>query len=121
MKFSYVMLPTYPLKESLATIKKADELGFYAVYAADETWYKDLWLLFAAAAADTTRIRMGPSVSGVVLREPTLIAQAAATLDELTGGRAEVVLSSGNFGLLSQYGIDWRNTKPLSRVKEGVG
>jgi 5,10-methylenetetrahydromethanopterin reductase len=63
---------------------------------------------------------MGPSVSGVVLREPTLIAQAAATLDELTDGRAEVVLSSGNFGLLAQYGIDWTKTKPLSRVKEGV-
>lgn len=120
MKFSYVMLPDYPLSESLASIKKADELGFHAVYAADETWHKDLWLLFAAAAADTTQIRMGPSVSGVVLREPTLIAQAAATLDELTNGRAEVVLSSGNFGLLAQYGIDWSKTKPLSRVKEGV-
>ncbi|HYO39790.1 MAG TPA: LLM class flavin-dependent oxidoreductase, partial [Nocardioidaceae bacterium] len=120
MKFSYVMLPDYPLKDSLASIKKADELGFYAVYAADETWHKDLWLLFAAAAADTSQIRMGPSVSGVVLREPTLIAQAAATLDELSDGRAEVVLSSGNFGLLAMHGIDWKNTKPLSRVKEGV-
>ena len=27
MKFSYVMVPTYPLRESLATIKLADELG----------------------------------------------------------------------------------------------
>ena len=120
MKFSYVMLPDYPLTESLASIKKADELGFHAVYAADETWHKDLWLLFAAAAAETSQIRMGPSVSGVVLREPTLIAQAAATLDELSNGRAEVVLSSGNFCLLAQYGIDWATTKPLSRVKEGV-
>ncbi|HEX5917875.1 MAG TPA: LLM class flavin-dependent oxidoreductase, partial [Nocardioides sp.] len=116
----YAMLPDYPLSESLASIKKADELGFYAVYAADETWHKDLWLLFAAAAAQTSNIRLGPSISGIVLREPTLIAQAAATLDELTDGRAEVVLSSGNFGLLAQYGIDWAKTKPLSRVKEGV-
>jgi 5,10-methylenetetrahydromethanopterin reductase len=120
VKFSYVMLPDYPLTESLASIKLADELGFHAVYAADETWHKDLWLLFAAAAASTTNIRMGPSVSGVVLREPSLIAQATATLDELTNGRAEVVLSSGNFGLLAQYGMDWSTQKPLSRVKEGV-
>src|ERR671921_1326702 len=120
MKFSYAMLPDYPLEESLGAIRLADELGFHAVYAADETWHKDLWLLFAAAAQQTSRIRFGPSVSSVALREPTLIAQAAATLDELTGGRAEVVLSSGNFGLLSQYGIDWRKTKPLSRVIEGV-
>ncbi|MGH8891891.1 MAG: LLM class flavin-dependent oxidoreductase [Actinomycetes bacterium] len=120
MKFSYAMLPDYPLSESLASIKKADDLGFYAVYAADETWHKDLWLLFAAAAAQTSQIRMGPSVSGVVLREPSLIAQAAATLDELTGGRAEVAVSSGNFGLLAEYNIDWSKTKPLSRVKEAV-
>ncbi len=120
MKFSYVMLPDYPLDESLRAIKLADELGFYACYAADETWHKDLWLLFAAAAKDTNNIRFGPSLSGVVLREPTLIAQAAATLDELTGGRAEVVLGSGNFGLLAQYDVDWARTKPLSRVKEGV-
>ena len=120
MKFSYAMLPDYSLEESLRAIRLADELGFYAVYAADETWHKDLWLLFAAAAAQTSQIRMGPSVSPVTLREPTLIAQAAATLDELTGGRAEVVLSSGNFGLLAQYKMDWTKTKPLSRVIEAV-
>ena len=55
-----------------------------------------------------------------MLREPTLIAQAAATLDELTDGRAEVAISSGNFGLLAQYHIDWAKTKPLSRVKEAA-
>jgi 5,10-methylenetetrahydromethanopterin reductase len=120
VKFSYAMLPDYSLEESLRAITLADELGFHAVYSADETWHKDLWLLFAAAAARTSRIRMGPSVSPVTLREPTLIAQAAATLDELTGGRAEVVLSSGNFGLLAQYKMDWTKTKPLSRVIEAV-
>ncbi len=120
MRFSYAMLPDYSLEESLAAIRLADELGFYAVYAADETWHKDLWLLFAAAAAQTSRVRMGPSVSSVTLREPSLIAQAAATLDELTGGRAEVVLSSGNFGLLAQYKMDWKEMKPLSRTIEGV-
>ncbi|MFI0351812.1 LLM class flavin-dependent oxidoreductase [Actinomadura sp. 9N407] len=120
MKFSYAMLPDYPLTESLASIRLADELGFYAVYAADEPWHKDLWLLFAAAAAQTSQIRMGPSVSAVTLREPSLIAQAAATLDELTDGRAEVVLGSGNFGVLAQYKIDWAKTKPLTRVKEAV-
>ncbi len=73
MRFSYAMLPDYPLSESLASIRKADELGFYAVYAADETWHKDLWLLFAAAAASTSRIRLGPSISGVCLREPNLV------------------------------------------------
>lgn len=118
MRFSYVMLPDYPLADSMESIKKADELGFYGCYAADETWHKDMWLLFAAAADKTSTIRFGPSLSGVILREPTLIAQTVATLDELTGGRAECVISCGNFGLLAQYHIDWTTMKPLARVKE---
>jgi 5,10-methylenetetrahydromethanopterin reductase len=118
MKFSYATLLDYPLADSLEMIKTADELGYYACYAADETWHKDLWLLYAAAADKTANIRFGPNLSGVYLREPTLICQALATLDELTGGRAEGVISCGNFGLLAQYGVDWTTIKPLSRVKE---
>jgi alkanesulfonate monooxygenase SsuD/methylene tetrahydromethanopterin reductase-like flavin-dependent oxidoreductase (luciferase family) len=112
------MLPDYPLADSIETIKLADELGFYGCYAADETWHKDLWLLFAAAADKTKTIRFGPSLAPIGLREPTLVCQALASLDELTGGRAECVISIGNFSLLAQYGIDWAGIKPLSRVKE---
>ena len=50
MKFSYTTLLDYPLADSLEHIKTADENGYYACYAADETWHKDLWLLYAAAA-----------------------------------------------------------------------
>ncbi len=48
MKFSYVTLPDYPLKDSIEMIKTADELGFYACYSVDETWHKDMYILFAA-------------------------------------------------------------------------
>ena len=120
MKFSYVMLPDYPLDDCIEYIKTADELGFYACYSVDETWHKDLWVLFAAAARETRQIRFGPNVTHVFLREPTLICQQMATLDELTGGRTEIVVSTGNFGLLSQYKIDWAGQKPLSRLKEAI-
>ncbi len=118
MRFSFVTLPDYPLSESLEQIKLSDELGFYGCYAADETWHKDLYLLFAAAASMTKQIRFGPSLAPLALREPTHVAQAVATLDELTNGRAECVISIGNFSLLAQYGIDWTGIKTLSRVKE---
>jgi alkanesulfonate monooxygenase SsuD/methylene tetrahydromethanopterin reductase-like flavin-dependent oxidoreductase (luciferase family) len=118
MRFSFVTLPDYPLAESLEQIALADELGFYGCYAADETWHKDLYVLFAAAADKTKTIRFGPSLAPLALREPTLVCQAVATLDELTNGRAECVISFGNFSLLAQYGIDWTGIRPLSRVKE---
>jgi 5,10-methylenetetrahydromethanopterin reductase len=120
MKFSYCMLPDYPLGDSIEMIKTADDLGYHACYAVDETWHKDLWVLFAAAADKTERIRFGPNVTHVFLREPTLICQQLATLDELTGGRMECVVSTGNFGLMQQYHIDWERKKPLSRLKEAL-
>src|SRR5919106_767735 len=120
MRFSYCMLPDYPLDDAIEMIKTADELGFYACYSVDETWHKDPYVLFAAAADKTERIRFGPNVTHVFLREPTLICQQMATLDELTRGRMELLVSTGNFGLLAQYGIDWANQKPLSRLKEAI-
>jgi 5,10-methylenetetrahydromethanopterin reductase len=120
MRFSYCMLPDYSLTDSIEMIKTADELGFYACYSVDETWHKDLWVLFAAAADKTRNIRFGPNVTHVFLREPTLICQQLATLDELSGGRTEAVVSTGNFGMMQQYHIDWEKRKPLSRLKEAL-
>ncbi len=120
VRFSYVQLPDYPLADCLDMIKTADELGFYACYAADETWHKDMWLLFGAAADKTKNIRLGPNLTHVILRDPAMICQSIATLDELTGGRAECVVSCGNLGLLQQHGIDGLAMRPVPRVREAL-
>jgi 5,10-methylenetetrahydromethanopterin reductase len=52
------------------------------------------------------------------MREPTYVAQLAATLDELSGGRAEVVFGIGNIAMLEQYGVQWRGTRPIARLRE---
>jgi 5,10-methylenetetrahydromethanopterin reductase len=119
-RFSFAMLPDYPVSECIDMIKTADELGFYAAYSADETWHKDMWLIFAAAADKTKNIRFGPNLTHIILKEPTILAQQLATLDDLTGGRAEAVVSFGNLGMLQQYGIDWTKQRPLARLREGV-
>jgi 5,10-methylenetetrahydromethanopterin reductase len=118
VKFSYMHLPAYPIEESIDLIRTADELGYYAAYAVDETWWKDMWLLFAAAARETKQIRFGPNVTHVILRDPALIVQMLGTLDELSGGRAEAVISFGNQSLLPQHGVSLEGAKPLSRTME---
>lgn len=118
MDFSVQLLPEQPLGELIEVIRVADALGFRACYSADETYHKDMWILFAAAAPHTHRLRFGPEVTHVILRDPTLIAQQVATLDELTGGRAEIVFSIGNVGMLEQYGVKWQGTRPLARLRE---
>jgi 5,10-methylenetetrahydromethanopterin reductase len=52
------------------------------------------------------------------MREPTYVAQLAATLDELSDGRAEVVFGIGNIAMLKQYGVEWRGTRPVARLRE---
>jgi 5,10-methylenetetrahydromethanopterin reductase len=119
VRFSYQLLPEQPLDELLNTLELLDQLGFWACYSADETYHKDMWSLFAAGAARTSRLRLGPEVSGIILKDPTIVAQHVATLDELTGGRAELVVSTGNFALLQQYRVPPERTKrPIRRLRE---
>jgi 5,10-methylenetetrahydromethanopterin reductase len=118
MRLSFQMLPEQRASELLEAIALADRLGYYACYSADEIYHKDAWLLFAAAADRTERIRMGPCVSPIYMREPTYIAQLAATLDELSDGRAEVVFGIGNLAMLEQYGVEWSGTRPIARLRE---
>ncbi len=118
MLASFQLLPEQSADELLKSIRSADELGYHACYSADEIYHKDAWMLFAAAARETERIRMGPCVSPIFMREPTYIAQLAATLDELSDGRAEVVFGIGNIAMLEQYGVQWRGTRPIARLRE---
>jgi 5,10-methylenetetrahydromethanopterin reductase len=118
VRASLQLIPEQPVDQLLAAVAAADELGYYACYSADEIYHKDAWLLLAAAAGRTKRIRLGPCVAPVYMRDPTYVAQLAATLDELSGGRAEVVLGIGNLAMLEQYGIEWRGTRPIGRLRE---
>jgi alkanesulfonate monooxygenase SsuD/methylene tetrahydromethanopterin reductase-like flavin-dependent oxidoreductase (luciferase family) len=118
VRVSFQLLPEQPAPELLDAIVAADELGYYGCYSADEIYHKDAWLLFAAAAQRTERIRIGPCVAPIYMREPTYVAQLAATLDELSDGRAEVVFGIGNMAMLEQYGVKWRGTRPIARLRE---
>src|SRR3954454_18189807 len=118
MRLSLQLLPEQPAGELLEAVALADRLGYHPCYSADEIYHKDAWLLFAAAAGRTERIRMGPCVSPIYMREATYVAQLAATLDELSDGRAEVVFGIGTLAMLEQYGVEWRGTRPIARLRE---
>src|SRR5262245_55745735 len=118
MKFSYAPLPVNPAAQIIDTIALAEELGFYGAYFPDETYHKDAWLIAAAAARQTNRIRLAPCATHVILKDPTILAQTIATLDELSDGRAEAVFAIGNIAMLAQYGLDWRAAGALRRLRE---
>jgi F420-dependent oxidoreductase-like protein len=59
----------------------------------------DAWTTLAALAARTSRIRLGTMVSPVTFRHPSVVANAAVTVDHVSGGRAELGLGAGWYEL----------------------
>ncbi|MEI6741162.1 MAG: LLM class flavin-dependent oxidoreductase, partial [Gemmatimonadaceae bacterium] len=54
-------------------------------------------VVLAAIAARTTRLRLGSAVTVLSSDDPVRVYQRFATLDGLSGGRAEVIVGRGSF------------------------
>jgi len=81
----------------LGLARRAEELGFDALYVADHPGAcASPFVALAAAAAVTTRLRLGSYVSNAGVREPILLASDVATLDVVSGGRAILGLGAGH-------------------------
>ena len=118
MRVSVELLPDAPADEVLAAIRVADASAIDTVFCVDELYHRDAWLLLAAAARETHRVRLAPGVAHVTLRDPLLVAQQLATLDELSDGRAAAAFSVGNLAMLEQFGRDPSALRPAPRLRE---
>lgn len=76
--------------------KRATDLGYDSLWVGDGLATPsalEAWTLLSYTAAVSTSVRLGTSVLVMPWRNPVLLAQAAATLDHLSGGR--VILGVG--------------------------
>ena len=80
------------------------------------------WTTLAALAQATRRIRLGCQVTGMVYRHPAVLANMAATVDIISGGRLELGLGAGwNQQECDAYGIELPPPRErLDRFDEGV-
>ena len=85
---------------TVAQIITADRAGLDLVGVQDHPYQRrffDTWTLLAYLAARTERITLLPDVINLPLRQPAVLAKAAASLDLLSGGRIELGLGAGAF------------------------
>jgi len=89
---------------TLALTQAGEAVGFDAALLAEHYYSSsghldrmaaDAWVFLGALARETERIRLGTLVSPVTFRHPVVLAKMAASLDHLSGGRAELGLGAG--------------------------
>jgi F420-dependent oxidoreductase-like protein len=95
---------------------------FYPIFSADSHGpCLEAWTMLAAMAQATTRLRVGVLVTGLVYRHPAVLANMAATVDVISGGRLELGIGAGwNEEECAAYGIDLGSlTERFDRFDEG--
>jgi alkanesulfonate monooxygenase SsuD/methylene tetrahydromethanopterin reductase-like flavin-dependent oxidoreductase (luciferase family) len=104
--------------EIVDCIKLAEALGYESAWVA-EGHGGDQFAVLAAAASQTSRIRLGTSITSVFVRSVPTIAMAAATVDDLSRGRFILGIgSSHKVQVEAEHGVAYG--KPLTRVRDSV-
>src|SRR5271167_2736964 len=102
--------------EIVDCVKLAETLGYDSAWVA-EGHGGDQFATLAACAVQTQRILLGTSVTSVFVRTAPTIAMAAATVDDISGGRFILgVGSSHRVQVEPEHGVP--TGKPLQRVGE---
>lgn len=118
MQISMPLSYSGDIKQSVDQVAELEKAGLDTVWVA-ELYGFDGPTLMGYLAARTERVRIGSAILPLYSRTPTLIAQTAAGLDHLSGGRAVLGLgASGPQVIEGWHGVPY--TKPLTRTREVV-
>jgi alkanesulfonate monooxygenase SsuD/methylene tetrahydromethanopterin reductase-like flavin-dependent oxidoreductase (luciferase family) len=87
----------------LESVRLAEAAGFASAWIWDHFISRgrltdpllECWSMLAASATVTSRIRLGPFVANVMNHHPAVLANMAATVAELSGGRLELGIGAG--------------------------
>jgi len=95
---------------------------FKALYGEPGGPCMEAWTVLAALAACTSRIRLGPLVTGVTYRHPSILAAEVVTVDHVSGGRVEMAIGAAWFEEEHrQLGIDFPPARQRAeRLEEAV-
>lgn len=103
--------------------REAERAGFSGVWCWDHFISRgrktdpvlECWTTLTAAAAATSRLKVGSFVSNVMNRHPAVLARMLATIWDQSGGRVELGIGVGGYEPeMAAYGIDFPS--PAERV-----
>jgi alkanesulfonate monooxygenase SsuD/methylene tetrahydromethanopterin reductase-like flavin-dependent oxidoreductase (luciferase family) len=89
------ILPGGTALEQLEQAILAEQAGWDGVFVWEAAYGVDAWVLLAAAAARTARVRLGTLLTPLPWRRPWKVASQVVTLDQISGGRAILTVGLG--------------------------
>jgi len=102
---------------AISRIHEAEDAGVSQVWMTSSVG--EILTLFAAAAAQTTRIRFGTSIVPIYPRHPLVMAQQGATIEAVAPGRIRLGVGTSHRHLMENiYGLSMPS--PLSYLREYV-
>ena len=110
------------MQQLLERIERADEVGL-DVFGIGEHHRAEFLdsapaVILAAAASRTSRIRLSSAVTVLSAADPVRVFQEFATLDLISGGRAEIVAGRGSFSeAFPLFGLDFEDYDSLFSEK----
>lgn len=121
MRLGALVLQTRPWDDFATVCRQIEAFGFDVVYVGDHLthpsvpgrWLADGWTLLAAAATVTERLELGTLVSSTAVRQPVPLARAAATVNDISGGRVVLGIGAGNG---RDAAADHGDTPPFGRL-----
>ncbi len=104
--------------EVVRLARLAEDLGYTSAWVA-EGHGGDQFAVLGAVATATERLQLGTAITSVFVRTAPTIAMAAATVDQLSGGRFILgVGSSHKVQVEPEHGVAY--AKPITRVRDTV-
>ena len=91
---AFSIMPDSPLPTIIEWARAAEDAGFDGVFMTEAN--NDSLACSLGLGFKTQRITLGTAITNIYLRHPTLLANEAATVHELTGGRFILGLGTGH-------------------------
>jgi phthiodiolone/phenolphthiodiolone dimycocerosates ketoreductase len=129
-------------EDGIKSVKRIEEIGYDSIWFADHLmgwtpdsiWTPDLikaaqfqdsphifheaYSVMAVAGWNTTKIKLGTSVTETFRRHPAVLAQTLLTQDHISKGRVILGIGTGEGENVIPYGIKW--SKPVARLEESI-
>lgn len=98
--WSVELHPNMTIETLVGLSRAVEDAGMHGVWVADsQLLWRDAYVAMAAIVGATDRISIGPGVTNLVTRHPSVVASALGTLQEMSDGRVRCGLGLGDSAL----------------------